>query len=60
MNRLSAKIGILALGLAFLLATLAAAGCGSNSDVQPDSKSNYQAPMKAKKGGPMAGGVGAD
>ena len=52
MNTLSARIGVLALGLAFLVSVLVAAGCGSSSDVQPDTKSNYNQPMQKKK---MAG-----
>jgi len=49
MNTLSARIGVLALGLAFLISALVAAGCGSSSDVQPDAKSNYNQPMQKKK-----------
>jgi len=54
MNKLSTRIGILLLGTAFLVSVLIASGCGSNSDVQPDAKSNYSAPMTKKaKAGPM-------
>jgi len=52
MNTLSTRIGVLALGLVFLVSVLIASGCGSNSDVQPDAKSNYDQPVQKKKQGP--------
>jgi len=48
MKTLSARIAILGLGLAFLV-SMVAAGCGSNNDVQPDAKSNYNQSMQKKK-----------
>lgn len=52
MNKLSTRIGILALGLTFLVSVLIASGCSSGNDVAPSQKDNFNAPITKKKGNP--------